>query len=162
MALHKDLTDSDLHELKGASGASADMIPVADGAGSTTFKKLTIDSIDTTSIKDTNKIYLSVLLDSPAAAFDKYIPIPFNCTLDEVSGVTSAQPSSDLTIVFYNTAEPSSIGSITFASTGTVPMYSATSISSGNSITSGGYIKLSNSGVSTSGSVTLVFLLTLT
>lgn len=38
MPEHKDLPDGELHELKGAAGASTDQIPVADGAGNSEFK----------------------------------------------------------------------------------------------------------------------------
>lgn len=38
--IHRDLPDNELHGLKGAASALAGEVPVADGAGSTTFQKL--------------------------------------------------------------------------------------------------------------------------
>lgn len=43
---HKDLTDPQLHELKGASTALAGQLPVADGNGNTSFQTLTIESLE--------------------------------------------------------------------------------------------------------------------
>lgn len=45
---HKNLTGTDLHELKGASTATVGQVPVATGAGGTTFNKLTHTSLQTT------------------------------------------------------------------------------------------------------------------
>lgn len=45
---HKDLTGSDLHEVKGASTATTGQVPVSDGAGSAPFGKLTHTSLETT------------------------------------------------------------------------------------------------------------------
>ena len=42
---HKDLTDPQLHEMKGASTASANQVPFADGEGGTTWQDLTIDKV---------------------------------------------------------------------------------------------------------------------
>lgn len=42
---HKDLTDPQLHEMKGASTASANQVPFADGEGSATWQDLTIDKV---------------------------------------------------------------------------------------------------------------------
>jgi len=162
MALHKDLIDSELHEMKGAAGASVDTVPVSNGSGSTTFKKLTKDSLDTSSIKDTNKIYVSVLIEDTATAFEKFIPVPFDCTMTEVSGTIATAPATDLTILFYNTGSVSSFSSLSFPSAGTLPMYTSSAILSSNSFFSGDYVRITNaSGVATSGAVTLVLLFTL-
>lgn len=42
---HNTLTASSLHELKGAAAAAVDTVPIADGAGSTTFDKVDTDQI---------------------------------------------------------------------------------------------------------------------
>lgn len=43
---HKDLTDPQLHEIKGASTALAGQVPVADGAGQTSFQTLALGSLE--------------------------------------------------------------------------------------------------------------------
>ena len=45
---HKDLTGTDLHEMKGASTATSGQVPIANGAGGTPFGKLTHTSLQTT------------------------------------------------------------------------------------------------------------------
>lgn len=45
---HKDLTGTDLHEIKGASSATSGQVPISDGAGTTPFGKLTHTSLQTT------------------------------------------------------------------------------------------------------------------
>jgi len=45
---HKNLTDPQLHELKGASTAEADQVPFADGEGNTVWEDLTPDKIKLT------------------------------------------------------------------------------------------------------------------
>lgn len=42
---HKNLTGTDLHELKGASTATAGQVPIANGTGSTAFAKLTASNL---------------------------------------------------------------------------------------------------------------------
>jgi hypothetical protein len=42
---HKDLTGTDLHEIKGASTAGVGEVPIANGSGSTAFGKLTASSL---------------------------------------------------------------------------------------------------------------------
>lgn len=45
---HKNLTDPQLHELKGASTAGANQVPFADGEGSTSWQSITPDKLDIT------------------------------------------------------------------------------------------------------------------
>jgi hypothetical protein len=45
---HKDLTGTDLHEIKGASTATLGQVPISDGAGSAPMGKLTHLSLQTT------------------------------------------------------------------------------------------------------------------
>jgi hypothetical protein len=45
---HKDLTGTDLHEVKGASTATVGQVPVATGSGAAPFAKLTHTSLQTT------------------------------------------------------------------------------------------------------------------
>lgn len=43
---HKNLTDPQLHEPKGASSASLNQVPFADGEGSTSWQNITPDKLD--------------------------------------------------------------------------------------------------------------------
>lgn len=45
---HKNLTDPQLHEPKGASSASLNQVPFADGEGSTSWQSITPDKLDIT------------------------------------------------------------------------------------------------------------------
>ena len=45
---HKNLTDPQLHEPKGASTASLNQVPFADGEGSTSWQSITPDKLDIT------------------------------------------------------------------------------------------------------------------
>ena len=162
MAVHKNLGDSELHEMKGAAGASVDQVPVANGSGGTTFKKLTKDSLDTSSIKDTNRIYLTLTVASPLSTFTYYVPVPFDCTISSVSGTVASAPNTGMTVSIYNTAETSPSCSLSFTTSGTIPQYTTTTSISYGTISAGGYIKVTNSaGVTACGSLTLVFLLTM-
>ena len=50
---HKNLTDPQLHELKGASTATAGQIPFADGEGNTAWDDLTLDKVQLTPTEQT-------------------------------------------------------------------------------------------------------------
>lgn len=43
---HKNLTDPQLHEMKGASAAQAGQVPFADGEGHTNWENITLDKLD--------------------------------------------------------------------------------------------------------------------
>lgn len=45
---HKNLTDPQLHELKGASTAEANTVPFADGEGNTVWQRVSIDKLNFT------------------------------------------------------------------------------------------------------------------
>jgi hypothetical protein len=96
---HKNLTGTDLHEMKGASTALVNQVPVANGTGGTVFKKLDANTIDETSIKNLNteKVLVDVL--NPNVNFDYYIPVEVNKTLQKVDVVISGTVAgADLTI----------------------------------------------------------------
>lgn len=84
MPLHKDLTEAELHETKGASTASADTVLVADGAGATSFIKIGRDNVDLTTVVGWDVVQNSFNILNPGVAFDIYIPIEANKTLNYV------------------------------------------------------------------------------
>lgn len=58
---HKELTDPQLHELKGASTAEVNQVPVADGEGHTEWQVITPDllSIDAQTIEDLDPVSIT-------------------------------------------------------------------------------------------------------
>lgn len=62
MALHKDLTGTDLHEPKGQAASAVNTVYVSDGAGSGTHKKVPLVSLDLTTMESPNTYYLSGVL----------------------------------------------------------------------------------------------------
>lgn len=96
MPLHKDLTEVDMHELKGASTAAQFTVPISDGAGGTSFGLITSDSLD--SSVPLGKQYIYFKVDSPTTSQNNYIYIPFDCTVDAVYGVIQAPPTGGAAI----------------------------------------------------------------
>lgn len=96
MPLHKDLTEVDMHELKGASTAAEFTVPISDGAGGTAFGLITSDSFDVS--VPLGKIYLTHHVESPTTAQNNYIYIPFDCTVDAVYGVVQSPPTGGAAI----------------------------------------------------------------
>lgn len=90
MPLHKDLTEADLHELKGASTATEFTVPISDGAGSHSWGLITSDSLD--SSVAIGKWYFTHMVTDPVTSQNNYIYVPFDCTVDAVYGVIQAPP----------------------------------------------------------------------
>lgn len=74
---HSTMTGADLHEPKGASGASADTVYVFDGAGSGTAQKIAAAQIDTSSIKNVNEIALEFNVDEINTAKSHFLVVPY-------------------------------------------------------------------------------------
>lgn len=146
---HSALTGSDLHELKGASSASADTIPVADGAGSTVFEKLTADSVDTTSLFNVNKRELCVRIADVSTAELIYVPIPWASTITKITSALSATIVTDSTIDFLNHAG-GNMGTITITASGSAAKdVDSLSPSSNNTFTAGQVLTIDANGEST-------------
>lgn len=157
MSAHSGLTGADLHESKGAAAASANTIPVSDGAGSTTWKKIPSSSIDTTSIKNTNKMNISYQIPSAASVSDIYIPVPRAGNLVRVDASLSIGITvTDLTLTIRNGG--STIGTVVIAQSGsTAGSTGNTTISSGNAFTAGSNVRISTNAV-TGAAVVIVVL----
>jgi len=70
---HSTLTGSDLHEPKGYAAASADTVYVADGAGSGTQQKIAAGQINTTSVKNVNKVFVTHVIDDISTAGSHWV-----------------------------------------------------------------------------------------
>lgn len=118
MPQHSALTGSDLHEPKGAAGASVNTVYVADGAGSGTWEKVSADSIDTSSIFNTNTGFIVETIADVSTATTIYIPTSRAITIDKIVSVLhGAITVADSTITVRN-ASAASMGTLTIAFTG--------------------------------------------
>lgn len=147
MPLHSTLSGTDLHESKGVAAASANTVAVADGLGSTTWKKFTTVSADSTSWVAINKMNYTVTVPSAAAISDFYIP--FNRAGNVVrvdAALCGAITVTDLTITIRNGA--TIIGTITIPQAGSAAGTSGSStISVNNAIALGGVLRLTTNAV---------------
>jgi hypothetical protein len=118
MPQHSALTGSDLHEPKGAAGASVDTVYVADGAGSGTWVKIDVNNIDASSIFNTNTYFTNHVIDDVSTATKIYIPVSRGVTITKVVSVLyGAITLADSTITVKNDAG-ASMGTLVIAFTG--------------------------------------------
>lgn len=165
MPYHKDLTGTDLHESKGVSSAAADTVAVADGAGSTSWQKIEAAQIDATSVKNVNIEYVQFVVEDPNSTWNRYIVFPFACTVTSVSACISTKPSTaNLDINFYKgTGTGSTMASISFATAGADGDTATAAVSTNNTYTVGGVMRVrSNSGSTSAGDLYVVLTVTLT
>lgn len=155
MVAHADLTGSDLHEPKGAASAAANTVYAASGAGSGSWTKVTASMLDTSTLFNTNKFFLTVSLADVSTASSVWIPIPVACTLVKVtSTLQTAITLADSVITFYNNAGTSMGSSMTIAfsgsASGDVDTYTP---SSNNTFSAGQMMKITTDGGSTTTAV---------
>lgn len=149
--LHSTLTGAELHEPKGQSTAAADTVYVADGAGSGVHKKITLDSLDLTSIQNPNTVYLNAVLDDVSTASSILVPAPDGCTFDSaVMHLGAAITVADSSVTFVRNDAASFGSAVTIAFTasaeGTAFTFTATT---NQTVTSPGYVKITTNGNST-------------
>lgn len=151
MALHKDLTGADLHEPKGVAAAAANNVYVADGAGSGTWKKLTLSTLDLTSVQSPNTYRLTGVIPDVSTASAILIPIPVNSTFVSARMVLGGTITVADSVVSFTRNDGSSFGStVTIAQSGSVEGTGFTFTATLNqTITGPGYIKIATDGAST-------------
>lgn len=115
---HSALTGAELHEPKAASGASANTIYSSDGAGSGGWKKVVAASIDTSSIKNSNKIVLNVTLNNLETAGSNFIVMPIAGSIASINSVIDQAIDADTSLVFKIASVVVTGGGITIASAG--------------------------------------------
>lgn len=161
---HSALTGASLHEPKGASGASADTVYVSDGAGSGSWVKIDSGNIDTTSIKNVNKFFISKTLADISTAEVVYIPVPLAGQIDKVVTVLQgAITAADATLTLKNSVG-SSAGTITvaFSGSGIGDIDTLTPVSN-NTFTADSYFTFETDGGSTTtAKLTVIFECSLT
>jgi hypothetical protein len=151
MALHKDLTGADLHEPKGTAAAAANNVYVADGAGSGTWKKLTLSTLDLTSVQSPNTYRLTGVINDVSTPSFILIPIPVNSTFVSARMVLSGAITVADSVVSFVRNDGSSFGATVNivqagSAEGTGFNFTATL---NQTITGPGYVKVATDGAST-------------
>lgn len=159
MALHRNLTGSNLHQPKGADSASANTCVIADGIGGTSWAKVSASNIDATSIKNVNKYVTTSQFTDISTSDFILIPCPDACTFVKSTIIISnAITSADSTVTFTNSVGPATIGTLTIANAasaeGTIFTFTA---SANNTMTAGSYVKIATDGVSSTAAKATVF-----
>lgn len=148
---HADLTDPELHEPKGASSATANKVYVANGSGSGTWKKITTSELDTSSIIGSNEVFLTAVIDDVSTASSVLISIPFSCSFTSAQvtlGGTITVANSSLSFTRNDAASFGTALTITYSGSVEGSVFTFTP-SINTSIASGGYIKITTDGAST-------------
>lgn len=117
MPLHSALTGSELHENKGVSTAGDDTVATA-ASGATVWQKVNEDMIDTSSIFTTNRMVLQATITDVSTAETVYIPMPFNCTVDDVYTVLQNSITTADAVVTCRNHTGNSMGTLTIAYSG--------------------------------------------
>lgn len=151
MALHKDLTGTDLHESKGVATAAANNLYVADGAGSGTWKKLTLSTLDLTSVISPNTYRMTGTINDVSTPSFILIPVPVNTTFVSAQMVLSGGITVANSIVSFTRNDGSSFGAtVTITQAGSVEgTQFAFTATLNTTITGPGYIKVATDGGST-------------
>lgn len=119
MVTHASLTGANLHEPKGVAAASNHTVYVADGAGSGAWVKIDSDNIDTTSILNTNKYKLHVVLDDlSSTSTEAFVVFPDDCTVTKLTSVLSGTISTTNAVITATKLGVGSMGTITIAQSG--------------------------------------------
>lgn len=148
---HVDITDPDIHEIKGAAAASANTVPIANGSGGTAFAKIDVDNIDTSSIFNTNQYYLQAVIDDISTAGSIYVPIVHAGYITTIyTALQGAITGADAVITFRNNAG-TSLGTLTVANAGSAAgdIDTTTITPSPGQFSAGHFLKIDTDGAST-------------
>lgn len=140
MALHKDLTGSDLHEPKGVTGASAGQVYVANGSGSGAW-----------TTQPTSSVVLARTFADVSTAGDIYISAPVSGKIVGIFAVLDAAITvADANVTFSINGVSIDSSALVIVESGSAPGSSFSSTPSGhNTIGPGDLIKISTDGGST-------------
>lgn len=151
MPEHSAITDPDIHEIKNASTAAINTVPVSDGAGSHSWAKLGASSMSTASIFNTNKFHVTLRIADVATAGTLLLPLPMACTLTRVTTILHGTiATADEVLTLTNSTGPAAIGTITITASGSAEGdIDQLSPASNTAFTANTYLKIANSGAST-------------
>ncbi|MGD9682601.1 MAG: hypothetical protein AB7L70_19120 [Pyrinomonadaceae bacterium] len=151
MPAHSTLTGADLHEPKGQAAAAANTLYVANGSGSGTHKKITVDSLDLTAMESPNSVYIHAVLADVSAASSILVPAPGNCTFVSavmVLGGAITVANSSVTFARNDAASFGSAVTVTYSASAEGTTFTFTPTTN-QSITANGYVKITTDGGST-------------
>lgn len=157
---HNALTGGSLHEPKGAAAATADHIYAVDGLGSGTHRKVTHASMDRTSVKNVNLIYLEHKLLDVSTAKSEWMVCPLAGKITKIWTVidgTIATADVDLTFEIGGVVVTNGLITIAFSGSvaGDVDSSAPTAL---NVLTTGQPVEIITDGASTNAiDVSLVF-----
>ncbi len=150
MALHKDLTGTDLHEPKGQAAAAVNTVYVADGVGSGTHKTLPVAALDLTTMESPNSVYVFCTIPDVSTASAILVPVPQTMSLSSARLVLGGAITAANATVTFTRNDAASMGSQVVA-------YSASAEGVGftftpvvnQTVTGPGYLKITTDGGST-------------
>jgi hypothetical protein len=164
MATHASLTGAELHEPKGVEAASVDTVYVANGSGSGAWAKVGASQINTSSIFNVNKDFITVQLADVSTASAVLVPISRSCTLTKVTSVINNAITAADAVISVSKTGGTSIGTFTIANSGsaegTIDEFTPTL---NNTLVAGNWVKIATDGASsTTAPVTFLLEFTLT
>lgn len=155
MVAHKNLSGTDLHETKGVSGASINTVHYCSTPGTSGWKKVDTDLIDSTSVKNINKFSISLYHPDGGTAMNMKVPLLRNCRITAANAaVNNSVSGASLVITIAN--PDGTMGTLTFTTSavdGTV--VNVSSVASNNTFDAGETLRITSSvaGVTTSAEV---------
>lgn len=157
---HNALTGSSLHEPKGVAAAGANTLYSADGAGTGTWQKIGVNNINTSSIKELNRVYLTYSIPDLNAAASYWMVIPVAGAIVKIwSAIDSALATADNVLTFEIAGVAVTNGTVTITQAGSAAgdVDSATPTAA-NTLTEGQALEIiSNGGTSSTTRCTLTF-----
>ena len=93
MANHADLADAQLHELKGAAGASSGTVPVSNGSGSHTWTNMSVSNLS--GLNNANLVYIQARIPDISTADIIYVPCPLAGDIVKVITVLESAIATD-------------------------------------------------------------------
>ena len=148
---HETLTGSDLHEPKGVAAATVNKVYVSDGAGSGTYQQVAAAQINTSSVKNVNKVFITYTLDDISTAASHWV-VPG--IAGDVVGITTVLhgviATADAAMTFEIAGTAITGSAITVAYTGSAAGDVDTSTpSAANTVTAAQPVEIITSGAST-------------
>ena len=147
---HASLTGSDIHEPKGANSASANTVYVANGSGSGTWQAVASGQINTASIKNLNKNYITYTIPDISTAGSHFVVTPIAGTINKIfSTINNAISSANCALTFEIAGTLVTNGAITIAHSGSAAGTVDNSTPSGQkTLTAGQAIEIITDGAS--------------
>lgn len=148
---HADLTDPELHEIKGSSTAGENTVPIADGSGHSSWGTITSMQIDSSiqlALNHPDIVVLTLRFPAIATGSTQWIVSPFAGNVIAIYGVLSAAiTTANETITASIGGTPISDGAIVFPYSGSAGgNIQSTVPSASNTVTAGQAISFANTG----------------